>query len=188
MSHIVIIHNNYILGTPAKDYRFKEMMLYNENIDSYYRNTSEKFIWFNTTNIKSTDNWFDVILSLVYLGKELDRTIILPSIYCRSTHNQVKSLLRRYIQQSLLHHREFPYALIKTVYNLNITHQELRRYYYFPQFINREFLGENNINKIKNLLNSTKHKFSHNEYEKFNNTINALYHEKNIERNDRNVS
>ena len=58
MSHIVIIHNNYILGTPAKDYRFKEMMLYNENIDSYYRNTSEKFIWFNTTNIKSTGIFF----------------------------------------------------------------------------------------------------------------------------------
>lgn len=54
VSHTVIIHNNYIIGTPAKDYRFKEMMLYNENIDTYYRNTNEKYIWFNTTKIKST--------------------------------------------------------------------------------------------------------------------------------------
>ena len=64
VSHTVIIHNNYIIGTPAKEYRFKEMMLYNENIDSYYQNLYEKYIWFNTTNIKSSsiDVYFNMII------------------------------------------------------------------------------------------------------------------------------
>ena len=51
VSNVVVIHNNFIVGTAAKDYRFKELMLYNENVTYYYQNKGEKYIWFNTTNI-----------------------------------------------------------------------------------------------------------------------------------------
>lgn len=48
VTHMVMIHNNFIVGVGAKEYRFKELILYNENVDEYYGNQEEKFIWFET--------------------------------------------------------------------------------------------------------------------------------------------
>lgn len=137
--------------------------------------------------MKHLEKWFDIILSLAYLGQELNRTIILPAIYCRSTPNQVKALLTRYIQQSLLHHKEYPFTLLKRVYNYNITYQELESLFHYPQFFNREFLGENNFKKIKRLLNGTVNIYPQNEYEYYSKIIEKLTYEKIIERNERNA-
>ena len=48
VDQVIVIHNNYIVGVAGKEYRFKELMLYNENVDEYYGNQEEKFIWFET--------------------------------------------------------------------------------------------------------------------------------------------
>ncbi len=51
---MAIIHNNFIVGVAGKEYRFKELMLYNEDVDEYYGNQEEKFIWFETNSTIST--------------------------------------------------------------------------------------------------------------------------------------
>ena len=121
------------------------------------------------------------------MGQELNRTIILPAIYCRSTPNQVKALLTRYIQQSSLHHKEFLFTILKRIYNLNITYTDLDSLYHYPELYNREFFGDNHYRNIRRLLNSTIKYHSRNDYEKYTMLLNKLSNEIITENTERNM-
>lgn len=70
-------HNNCIYSAVGKIYRFRELGLWKLDDDEYYSSKSRKYIKYSSI-IRTTDRAIERMIYLMYLGKELNRTIIFP--------------------------------------------------------------------------------------------------------------
>lgn len=97
----------------------------------------------------------------------LNRTVILPVLYCKSSSNHVLRLLQNYIQQTTIHGREFPFSSIKSYYHLNISYQELQSKYYFPPIYSTEIMSEGQYIRASRIVNTTIKENSIHEYKRY---------------------
>ncbi len=125
------------------------------------------------------DQWYDIILSLAYLGSQLNRTVIMPVVYRTNSPKQLSEMLRRYIQQSTLHHQEFDFAQIKVKYGLNETYEELSKKIQLPEvYYDKVIYSKEEFEKLISKLNNTKSKLNEEEYQKYSSLVQQVKEEK----------
>ena len=80
----VIVHNNYIMGTPAKVYRFREHLLWRvDEPEGYYTSTQTRYLEFGNPNPEATlRQEVDALTTAFQLAAILDRVVILPPFHC----------------------------------------------------------------------------------------------------------
>jgi hypothetical protein len=84
--HCVAVHNNWIVGTPAKEYRFKEMHMWLSDRGGYYSNTSAKYLSYAHTDASKSE--VEALLDALAIGQALGRAVILPKFQCRGQVKQ----------------------------------------------------------------------------------------------------
>ena len=125
------------------------------------------------------DQWYDIILSLAYLGSQLNRTVIMPVVYRTNSPKQLSEMLRRYIQQTTLHHQEFDFAQIKVKYGLNETYEELSKKIQLPEvYYDKVIYSKEEFEKLMSKLNNTKSKLNEEEYQKYSSLAQQVKEEK----------
>lgn len=75
-------HNNGIQGHIGRIYRLKELNLWKIDFDEYYSSKSRKYIMYSGKIESTKYNTYEyIMIYLMYLGEELNRTIIFPRFY-----------------------------------------------------------------------------------------------------------
>lgn len=84
----VLVHNNWIVGQPAKKYRFKEHLLWHVDKDHYYSCPDRKYMMYDNPTLFGTNLMFakeDAALRSAFaIAHILNRTLILPRFHCQS--------------------------------------------------------------------------------------------------------
>jgi len=85
-ANCTIIHNNWIVGQPAKRYRFKEHLLWYIDTHGYYSSASRKYMMYDNPDnfgAKLTfANESAALKSAFAIAHILNRTLILPRFHC----------------------------------------------------------------------------------------------------------
>ena len=87
----MVVHNNWIVGTEAKIYRFKEMLQWNyDGTDGYYSSVSRKYLVYENTRSKDgvagEVTWKldkQALENALMIGGVLNRTVVLPRFDCK---------------------------------------------------------------------------------------------------------
>ena len=135
-SQCVVVHNNWIVGLENKIYRAKELHQWLVNYNRYYTNTTRKYITYNNTKPYTKKNQIMALQSALAAGRVLNRTVILPKIYCNETIEcGLNSLARmktfdpvfsgKYREHSFLTHPLVPSAVKKSVKKTSVKQKEL---------------------------------------------------------------
>ena len=102
------------------------------------------------------------------MGYKLNRTVILPVVYRSNNHYQLANMLRRYIQQSTLHHREFNFVQIKVKYGLREAYTKLSKKIQLPEvYYDKNIYSKDEFEKLMSKLNKLQSKLSAEEYQKY---------------------
>ena len=102
------------------------------------------------------------------MGYKLNRTVILPVVYRSNNHYQLANMLRRYIQQSTLHHREFDFVQIKVKYGLREAYTKLSKKIQLPEvYYDKNIYSKDEFEKLMSKLNKLQSKLSAEEYQKY---------------------
>ena len=89
----VIVHNNWIVSGAAKEYRFKEQLMWMVDNEGYYSNPTAKYISFNNpvnfgkTSVTYEEESLKAALAIGYL---LKRIVILPAFHSARYMNAAK--------------------------------------------------------------------------------------------------
>jgi len=79
----VVVRNNGIVSKQAKVYRFKEMLQWMVDINSYYSSSSERYLMYNDSNTKSDDAMQrTALINALAISQILNRTLLLPKFHC----------------------------------------------------------------------------------------------------------
>ena len=98
-SHCMVAHNNWIVSTQAKIYRFKEMHMWlMDGNEQYYSSKDRKYLTFeNYFNSRDGNNvWsheLEALKNAFVIGFILNRTVILPRFHCGDTWCPLNSKL-----------------------------------------------------------------------------------------------
>lgn len=82
---VSVVHNNWIIGKPAKIYRFKETGLWQYDDKGYYSNPATKYLAYKNPvdfGKESRSKERAALVTAMTLGKILNRTVILPKFHC----------------------------------------------------------------------------------------------------------
>jgi hypothetical protein len=85
-TNCIIVHNNWIISSAAKVYRFKECGLWKNNRNDYYSNLMNKYISFElpkdygANHTKSAE--INALQNALIIGAVLGRIVILPEFHC----------------------------------------------------------------------------------------------------------
>ena len=113
------------------------------------------------------------------MGYKLNRTVILPVVYRSSNHYQLSNMLRRYIQQSTLHHREFDFVQIKVKYGLREAYTKLSKKIQLPEvYYDKNIYSKDEFEKLMSKLNKLQSKLSAEEYQKYSSLAQQVKEEK----------
>ncbi len=83
----IVVHNNWIVSKAAKVYRFREMLMWVYDGDSYYSNSTRKYLTYsNTVRFPpKTETFFahekNALRNAFAIGRLLNRTVILPRFH-----------------------------------------------------------------------------------------------------------
>ena len=81
----VVVHNNFIEGIEAKEYRFKEHLMWLVDDDGYYSHTSRRYLLYsNPLHFGKSAHIVEraSLRSALAIGQLLNRTVILPRFNC----------------------------------------------------------------------------------------------------------
>ena len=82
----VIIHNNWIVGQPAKKYRFKEHLLWHVDTDGYFSCPNRTYLTYENPDDFGAKSTFAeesaALRSAFTIAHILNRTLILPRFHC----------------------------------------------------------------------------------------------------------
>lgn len=78
--NLIGFHNDYTFGIIAKTYRLKELGLYILDDNEYYSSKTNKYIYYSS-ELLSINNT-ELLSTLVYIGKKLNRIFIFPRFAC----------------------------------------------------------------------------------------------------------
>ena len=113
------------------------------------------------------------------MGYKLNRTVILPVVYRSNNHYQLANMLRRYIQQSTLHHREFNFVQIKVKYGLREAYTKLSKKIQLPEvYYDKNIYSKDEFEKLMAKLNKLQSKLSEEEYQKYSSLAQQVKEEK----------
>ena len=113
------------------------------------------------------------------MGYKLNRTVILPVVYRSNNHYQLANMLRRYIQQSTLHHREFDFVQIKVKYGLREAYTKLSKKIQLPEvYYDKNIYSKDEFEKLMSKLNKLQSKLSAEEYQKYSSLAQQVKEEK----------
>ena len=113
------------------------------------------------------------------MGYKLNRTVILPVVYRSNNHYQLANMLRRYIQQSTLHHREFDFVQIKVKYGLREAYTKLSKKIQLPEvYYDKNIYSKDEFEKLMSKLNKLQSKLSEEEYLKYSSLAQQVKEEK----------
>ena len=113
------------------------------------------------------------------MGYKLNRTVILPVVYRSNNHYQLANMLRRYIQQSTLHHREFNFVQIKVKYGLREAYTKLSKKIQLPEvYYDKNIYSKDEFEKLMAKLNKLQSKLSEEEYLKYSSLAQQVKEEK----------
>ena len=113
------------------------------------------------------------------MGYKLNRTVILPVVYRSNNHYQLANRLRRYIQQSTLHHREFNFVQIKVKYGLREAYTKLSKKIQLPEvYYDKNIYSKDEFEKLMSKLNKLQSKLSEEEYLKYSSLAQQVKEEK----------
>ena len=113
------------------------------------------------------------------MGYKLNRTVILPVVYRSNNHYQLANMLRRYIQQSTLHHREFNFVQIKVKYGLREAYTKLSKKIQLPEvYYDKNIYSKDEFEKLMSKLNKLQSKLSEEEYLKYSSLAQQVKEEK----------
>jgi hypothetical protein len=80
---VLVVHNNYILETHNKIFRFKECMLWDlDGFDRYYTDPDRKYLTVETLGPRGYPE-HQALLNAFSIAKLLRRTVILPRLECK---------------------------------------------------------------------------------------------------------
>ena len=81
----VMVHNNYLGSIAAKEYRFKENLLWMDDSDQYYSSVSAKYLTYENPYFFGDKTWeyeIQALKTALTLAKHLNRIVILPKFHC----------------------------------------------------------------------------------------------------------
>ena len=88
-------------------------------------------------------------------------------------------MLRRYIQQSTLHHREFNFVQIKVKYGLREAYTKLSKKIQLPEvYYDKNIYSKDEFEKLMAKLNKLQSKLSEEEYQKYSSLAQQVKEEK----------
>ncbi len=83
-THCVAVHNNWIVGTPAKVYRLKEMLQWHVDTNGYYSSPSTRYLEYDTSShVDLSLNSEELLLKTAFrIAAATHRVLILPEFGC----------------------------------------------------------------------------------------------------------
>ena len=82
----ILVHNNWIVSYSNKEYRFKELLLWQVDKDGYYSSKSTKYITYQNTQdfgvSQTKPEELNALKTAFILGHILNRIVILPKFFC----------------------------------------------------------------------------------------------------------
>jgi len=83
-TNYLVVHNNWIVGDEAKEYRAKEFLQWSNDVDGYYSSSRHKYIFVGNPDPNVSKVVEEAALrAALMLGEILNRILILPWLRCR---------------------------------------------------------------------------------------------------------
>ena len=86
----LVVHNNWIIGQEAKEYRFKELHQWMFDEDHYFTDHQRKYItyenpYYFTNDVRTWELEKEALQNALAIGQITNRTVILPRFHCGKT-------------------------------------------------------------------------------------------------------
>ena len=105
--------------------------------------------------------------------------MILPAVFRNNSPKLLSEMLRRYIQQTTLHHQEFNFSQIRVRYGLNETYTELSKKIQLPEvYYNKNIFSTIELKKLLLNYNNTKSKIALEGNKKYSLIVQQILEEK----------
>jgi singapore isolate B (sub-type 7) whole genome shotgun sequence assembly, scaffold_4 len=76
----IMMHNNFIVGSDNKYYRWREMNFYNEDTDMYYSSPTRQYLMVDASDERKNNTLY--LHQVAVLSRLLNRTFLLPTFAC----------------------------------------------------------------------------------------------------------
>ncbi|KNB42809.1 hypothetical protein JH06_3712 [Blastocystis sp. subtype 4] len=79
----IMMHNNYIVGSENKFYRWREMRFYDDDSDGYYSSSERRYLMVDASEERKNNTLY--LHQVAVLSRLLNRTFLLPTFLCPPT-------------------------------------------------------------------------------------------------------